>query len=110
VLKKNKSLNLPDEFHTRFSECLEGYNVDAQVQIHLWKDLNELLANCSEPNLQCEYLRFLNSVLGRVNLTNQKLPSHLKALAMEQLQESKKILYSFLRSQADRTDQVGEIF
>lgn len=84
--------------------------MDAQTLVHLWKDLNQLLSECSEPNLQCEYLRFLSSVLSRVNLTNQKLPSHLKAEALQQLDETKQIVYGYLNSQVELKDQVSQYY
>jgi hypothetical protein len=107
-LKKNPSLTLPIEFHSKFSESLDNYNVDSQIVIHLWRDLNVKLLNESPaPNLRIELLKFLTSLLSRVNLTNQRLPSHLKAQAIQYLDETKSLLNEYLISENNMTDKVG---
>ena len=103
---KNPNLTFPIEFHNAFSESLEDYSVDSQTVMHLWKDLNKLLENCKEMNLRIELLKFLNGLLGRVNLTNQRLPSHLKAQAIQSLDVTKTLLTNYLRDESDLTDKV----
>jgi hypothetical protein len=40
-------------------------------------------------NLKIELLKFINCILIRINITNQRLPAHLKIQAIELLEETK---------------------
>lgn len=49
-------------------------------------------------NLKIELLKFVNCILNRLNLTNQRLPAHLKIQSIELLDETKLFLNNYLTS------------
>lgn len=108
ALKANTNLTLPFAFYETFSESLENYNVDSQTVIFLWKDLNKFLSESNESQLSIELLKFLNSLISRVNLTNQRLPSHLKTQAIEQLDDTNELIKAYLFKEDQLDDNVSD--
>ena len=59
-------------------------------------------------DLRIELLKFLSCIMSRVNLTNPRLPSHLKLQAGQCLEESNVLLSKHLFQQADSSSADDE--
>ena len=60
-------------------------------------------------DLRIELLKFLSCIMSRVNLTNPRLPSHLKLQAVQCLEESNVLLSKYLFQQTDSANDEQEL-
>jgi hypothetical protein len=90
-----------------YAECLENYHVDNQTVIYLWRDVNKYLEKQSEPDektiyVQMELIKFVNCILSRLNICNQRLPTHFRILSLELLNETRSFLTTCLTQKLDQ--------
>jgi hypothetical protein len=103
LVKLNRTLTFPDKFYDYYAELLETHQVDGQTIVNIWKEINKSLGLSEErSNFRRELLQFLNCIMSRINLCNNRMPSHLKVQSLQLLNENKLFLNAFLQD-ADRS-------